>query len=163
MPWSWLSSQGIDNLYRTPQFAEATARALDGFLRWQQVSNALTRTVLTGLTKRRDYRRRTRLGHSKPKFAHSGRSDCSPGSSRAHRGISKGRASCYSSQTRGSVVRLPALTETEEGPRFLFFSTRISSNNSDMAQDRTHRRLTQTEAAFLYTEKPHAPMHIGGL
>ena len=45
-----LSSQGIDNLYRTPQFAEATARTLDGFLRWQQVSNALTRTVLTGLT-----------------------------------------------------------------------------------------------------------------
>ena len=45
-----LTSQGIDNLYRTPQFAEATARALDGFLRWQQVSNALTRTVLTGLT-----------------------------------------------------------------------------------------------------------------
>ena len=26
-----LTSQGIDNLYRTPQFAEATARALDGF------------------------------------------------------------------------------------------------------------------------------------
>ena len=45
-----LTSQGIDNLYRTPQFAEATARALDGFLRWQQVSNALTRTVLAGLT-----------------------------------------------------------------------------------------------------------------
>ena len=45
-----LTSQGIDNLYRTPQFAEATARALDGFLRWQQVSNALTRTALTGLT-----------------------------------------------------------------------------------------------------------------
>ena len=31
-----------------------------------------------------------------------------------------------------------------------------------MAQDRTHRRLTQTEAAFLYREKPHTPMHIGG-
>ncbi len=31
-----------------------------------------------------------------------------------------------------------------------------------MAQDRTQRRLTQTEAAFLYTEKPHTPMHIGG-
>ena len=45
-----LTSQGIDNLYRTPQFAEATAQALDGFLRWQQVSNALTKTVLTGLT-----------------------------------------------------------------------------------------------------------------
>ncbi len=45
-----LTSQGIDNLYRTPQFAQATARALNGFLRWQQVSNALTRTVLTGLT-----------------------------------------------------------------------------------------------------------------
>ncbi len=45
-----LTSQGIDTLYRTPQFAEATARALDGFLRWQQVSNALTKTVLTGLT-----------------------------------------------------------------------------------------------------------------
>ena len=45
-----LTSQGIDNLYRTPQFAEASARALDGFLRWQQVSTALNRTVLTGLT-----------------------------------------------------------------------------------------------------------------
>ncbi len=45
-----LTSQGIDNLYRTPQFAEATARTLDGFLRWQQVGNALTRTALTGLT-----------------------------------------------------------------------------------------------------------------
>ena len=45
-----LTSQSIDNLYRTPQFAETTARTLDGFLRWQQVSNALTRTVLTGLT-----------------------------------------------------------------------------------------------------------------
>ena len=45
-----LASQGIDNLYRTPQFAEATARTLDRFLRWQQVSNALTKTVLTGLT-----------------------------------------------------------------------------------------------------------------
>lgn len=31
-----------------------------------------------------------------------------------------------------------------------------------MAQDRTYRRLTQTEAAFLYREKPHTPMHIGG-
>lgn len=31
-----------------------------------------------------------------------------------------------------------------------------------MAQDRIQRRLTQTEAAFLYREKPHAPMHIGG-
>ena len=31
-----------------------------------------------------------------------------------------------------------------------------------MAQDRTQRRLTQTEAAFLYREKPHTPMHIGG-
>ena len=45
-----LTSQGIDTLYRTPQFAEATARTLDGFLRWQQVSNAWTKTVLTGLT-----------------------------------------------------------------------------------------------------------------
>ena len=31
-----------------------------------------------------------------------------------------------------------------------------------MAQDTTRRRLTQTEAAFLYGEKPHTPMHIGG-
>lgn len=45
-----LTSRGIDSLYRTPQFAEATARSLDGFLRWQQVSNALTKTILTGLT-----------------------------------------------------------------------------------------------------------------
>ncbi len=45
-----LASQGLENLYRTPQFAAATAQALDGFLRWQQVSNALTKTVLTGLT-----------------------------------------------------------------------------------------------------------------
>ena len=36
-----LTSQGIDNLYRTPQFAEATARALDGFLRWQQGQQCL--------------------------------------------------------------------------------------------------------------------------
>ena len=45
-----MTSRGIDSLYRTPQFAEATARSLDGFLRWQQVGNALTKTILTGLT-----------------------------------------------------------------------------------------------------------------
>ena len=31
-----------------------------------------------------------------------------------------------------------------------------------MAQAQTRRRLTQTEAAFLYSEKPDAAMHIGG-
>ena len=45
-----MTSRGIDSLYRTPQFVEATARSLDGFLRWQQVGNALTKTILTGLT-----------------------------------------------------------------------------------------------------------------
>ena len=45
-----MTSRGIDGLYRSPQFAEATARSLDGFLRWQQVSNAWTKTMLTGLT-----------------------------------------------------------------------------------------------------------------
>ena len=49
-----VASRSIDNLYRTPQFAEATARSLEGFLRWQQVGNGVTKTVLTGLTQAAD-------------------------------------------------------------------------------------------------------------
>ena len=45
-----MTSRNIDNLYRTPQFAAATARSLEGLLSWQQVNNAFTRTMLTGLT-----------------------------------------------------------------------------------------------------------------
>lgn len=44
-----LTSRTVDGWYRTPLFAQTTARSLEGFLRWQQVGNAFTKTVLTGL------------------------------------------------------------------------------------------------------------------
>ena len=44
-----LASRTVDGWYRTPLFAQTTARSLEGFLRWQQVGNAFTKTVLTGL------------------------------------------------------------------------------------------------------------------
>ena len=45
-----LASRTVDGWYRTPLFAQTTLRSLEGFLRWQQVGNASTKTVLTGLT-----------------------------------------------------------------------------------------------------------------
>jgi hypothetical protein len=44
-----LASRTVDGWYRSPLFAQTTARSLEGFLRWQQVGNASTKTVLTGL------------------------------------------------------------------------------------------------------------------
>ena len=44
-----LTTSAIDTLYRTPLFGAWTARTLDGVLRWQQVGNAMTRTLLAGL------------------------------------------------------------------------------------------------------------------
>ncbi len=44
-----LASRTVDGWYRTPLFAQTTARSLEGFLRWQQIGNAFTKTVLTGL------------------------------------------------------------------------------------------------------------------
>lgn len=44
-----LASRTVDGWYRMPLFAQTTARSLEGFLRWQQVGNAFTKTVLTGL------------------------------------------------------------------------------------------------------------------
>ena len=44
-----LALRTVDGWYRTPLFAQTTARSLEGFLRWQQVGNAFTKTVLTGL------------------------------------------------------------------------------------------------------------------
>ena len=44
-----LATSAIDTLYRTPLFGASTARALEGGLRWQQVGNAMTRTLLAGV------------------------------------------------------------------------------------------------------------------
>ncbi|MEE9145942.1 MAG: hypothetical protein V3U27_00900 [Candidatus Tectomicrobia bacterium] len=44
-----LASATIDSVYRTPLFGASTARALEGGLRWQQVGNAMTRTLLAGV------------------------------------------------------------------------------------------------------------------
>ena len=43
-----LASRTVNGWYRTQLFAQTTTRSLEGFLRWQQVGNAFTKTVLTG-------------------------------------------------------------------------------------------------------------------
>ena len=47
--WVRLASASTDGLYRNPLFGDLLARSLEGFLRWQRLSNALAGAFFAGL------------------------------------------------------------------------------------------------------------------
>jgi len=47
--WIRWTSASIDDLYRSPFLGAVATRSLDGFLRWQRLSSALTKAFFTGM------------------------------------------------------------------------------------------------------------------
>ncbi len=47
--WIRWTSASIDDLYRSPLLGAVVIRSLDGFLRWQRLSSALTKAFFAGM------------------------------------------------------------------------------------------------------------------